>query len=979
MAQRMQQQQRHFHTPGEDTSQEILWIDNDPSSPYHQLSYSYQGERSVTVGDKRFSSLAEYFQETPHHLRNLSQRRVYWASELKTALYAKFSDVKLGLADLLLKTGKKPLRVTYKDYERCKFFGKNEEFDISMLSNALMEVRQELKEERERALRAARGEYSDEEEVEVVQPGKKKAFGSPDRRKGRQNPELPPKKLSNRDSDSSRDRSLPGSQQLKQSTGRKPQQQPNGKSQSSQQLQQQRGGAQPSFSKYKSYEPEPQERTRSLKTDSYQSHNPISSVSSKQQYSTFASKPDPPLDKYSQQKAGLKKQLSRGEDLYQNEADVDRPPSRGRYYELDEEDYRPTRSERSREASRERRQSNPAQQYERESSRELREPSSAAFERESSRELRQASSGALEKGASRDRNRESSRDRREPSSGYESNKPERMSQAWGSGPTTLNSKFKEDSQSLKKSANPNEKRPASYPAYATINQPRKTNYSTIGPQFTMPSMYTSSYRESFGYNAITFRVDMNREDEEEDQSSYPSKEYGGAYGKSSQSKKQSYGAEELGYYSKAKKSSEYDSYNEPSMTRSLSSEYNNPLKKSVGYNNYDQSNMTRSLGGELKNSLSRDSKKSSEYGRYDEPPTMTRSLSGEPTPSSPKKSPSREFGVARKSEPQYVDNQNVPNIKVTLDTKTNRRSASVEREKLEKASGKLSGNPWEARRGYEDEEDLEDRQAQVYRRDREVVRHLEKKVRPLVMQKEVSIALKVDMARRMELKEKLITDKSDKYHQSSLTRVGPQKQLSSNKLNGYDREEDYPSSSKYKNDARDYKTAEKPRKKPTTIFFYSRGEPYFEFTNMAEGYPIMVDGVMYPTSEHFFHAMKFQPAHPNIAKQITLASSPRTAFEIARQYDHLARPDWNKDYKVAVMTAALDHKFRQHAKLKKKLLETNNAILVQHTAVDDYWADGGDGSGQNMLGELLMDLRETLKDEERRLEERKERRVSGYA
>jgi predicted NAD-dependent protein-ADP-ribosyltransferase YbiA (DUF1768 family) len=31
--------------------------------------------------------------------------------------------------------------------------------------------------------------------------------------------------------------------------------------------------------------------------------------------------------------------------------------------------------------------------------------------------------------------------------------------------------------------------------------------------------------------------------------------------------------------------------------------------------------------------------------------------------------------------------------------------------------------------------------------------------------------------------------------------------------------------------------------------------------------------------------------------------------------------------------------------------------LVEHTKKDKYWADGGDGSGKNRLGELLMKVR----------------------
>jgi hypothetical protein len=35
--------------------------------------------------------------------------------------------------------------------------------------------------------------------------------------------------------------------------------------------------------------------------------------------------------------------------------------------------------------------------------------------------------------------------------------------------------------------------------------------------------------------------------------------------------------------------------------------------------------------------------------------------------------------------------------------------------------------------------------------------------------------------------------------------------------------------------------------------------------------------------------------------------------------------------------------------------------LVEHTSNDSYWADGGDGSGRNMLGRLLLRVRDELR------------------
>jgi predicted NAD-dependent protein-ADP-ribosyltransferase YbiA (DUF1768 family) len=60
------------------------------------------------------------------------------------------------------------------------------------------------------------------------------------------------------------------------------------------------------------------------------------------------------------------------------------------------------------------------------------------------------------------------------------------------------------------------------------------------------------------------------------------------------------------------------------------------------------------------------------------------------------------------------------------------------------------------------------------------------------------------------------------------------------------------------------------------------------------------------------------------------------------------------------MTNICLDKFTQFNELKKILLETNDAYLIEHTPVknrDKYWADDNDGSGANNLGKCLMDVR----------------------
>ena len=46
--------------------------------------------------------------------------------------------------------------------------------------------------------------------------------------------------------------------------------------------------------------------------------------------------------------------------------------------------------------------------------------------------------------------------------------------------------------------------------------------------------------------------------------------------------------------------------------------------------------------------------------------------------------------------------------------------------------------------------------------------------------------------------------------------------------------------------------------------------------------------------------------------------------------------------------------------LREPLPATGDAKLVEHTDNDAYWGDGGDGSGKDHLGQILMKVREAL-------------------
>lgn len=141
------------------------------------------------------------------------------------------------------------------------------------------------------------------------------------------------------------------------------------------------------------------------------------------------------------------------------------------------------------------------------------------------------------------------------------------------------------------------------------------------------------------------------------------------------------------------------------------------------------------------------------------------------------------------------------------------------------------------------------------------------------------------------------------------------------------------------------------------VNFYSVSDPYGEFSNFAQ-YPIVLDGERWPTSEHYFQAQKFEDV--SYRQKIRKTSSPMQAARMGRDRKQKLRRDW-ESAKVGIMRSAVRAKFTQHGELRALLLSTGDAKLVEHTENDDYWGDGGDGSGQNMLGRILMQLRSEIR------------------
>eukprot|EP00727_Mastigamoeba_balamuthi_P000759 m51a1_g10680 hypothetical protein (421) ;mRNA; r:75737-84216 len=150
-----------------------------------------------------------------------------------------------------------------------------------------------------------------------------------------------------------------------------------------------------------------------------------------------------------------------------------------------------------------------------------------------------------------------------------------------------------------------------------------------------------------------------------------------------------------------------------------------------------------------------------------------------------------------------------------------------------------------------------------------------------------------------------------------------------------------------------------PREGAGRVVFGGAAEAFRELSNVAEGFAVAVNGVEWPSAEHFFQAQKF-PHLPTVAEVIrTGIASPLSVLSFARELDALKRPDWEA-VEMQVMEAALRAKFSQHESLARLLVYTHPHQLVESGPVGSFWGCGPDRAGKNMLGVCLCRLRDAL-------------------
>lgn len=127
--------------------------------------------------------------------------------------------------------------------------------------------------------------------------------------------------------------------------------------------------------------------------------------------------------------------------------------------------------------------------------------------------------------------------------------------------------------------------------------------------------------------------------------------------------------------------------------------------------------------------------------------------------------------------------------------------------------------------------------------------------------------------------------------------------------------------------------------------------PYRWLSNYENCY-VEVDNIVYSSSEAAYMAQKTLDV--DIKKQFSrMSASDAKKFGQTIQL----RPDWEA-YKVLAMTKCLFSKFYQNDDLRLKLIDTGKLYLEETNDWNDKFWGVCNGEGTNMLGHILMYVRD---------------------
>lgn len=137
------------------------------------------------------------------------------------------------------------------------------------------------------------------------------------------------------------------------------------------------------------------------------------------------------------------------------------------------------------------------------------------------------------------------------------------------------------------------------------------------------------------------------------------------------------------------------------------------------------------------------------------------------------------------------------------------------------------------------------------------------------------------------------------------------------------------------------------------------------FSNMLPlDEPFEYQGILYRTSENFYQAMKLPTDRFDLRAEIAALNPYKAKLALRDKKKYVWRKDWF-DVQLDVMRYILNIKFAKGTSWAEKLLATGDEQIVEFNNWNDtfFGYDINLQKGENHLGKMLMEIRESLRRE----------------
>ena len=149
------------------------------------------------------------------------------------------------------------------------------------------------------------------------------------------------------------------------------------------------------------------------------------------------------------------------------------------------------------------------------------------------------------------------------------------------------------------------------------------------------------------------------------------------------------------------------------------------------------------------------------------------------------------------------------------------------------------------------------------------------------------------------------------------------------------------------------------------IFSFTKVDLPWGFLGNMAPFPVTYENKIWKTSEALFQALRFDDNA--IKEEIRTKASPMSAKMIAKKFKSRMVIEPMSKSDVEIMRSVVKLKFDQHPEIKRKLINSGEHIIIEDVtdrpgARHMFWGmkkENDQWVGENMMGRILMELRET--------------------